>query len=87
MAIEPEAFEVCPVLLAHPGEDRMTAIEHSRRFFDRIAAKKSWVVLEGAGHMPVERPGIDRLEASVLTFLAAIAQSAGQGSGGRASGV
>lgn len=77
MAKEPEAFDVCPVLLAHPGEDRMTAIEHSRRFFDRIAAKKSWVTLEGAGHMPVEQPGIDQLEASVLAFLTEVREEKG----------
>jgi hypothetical protein len=32
-AIEPEQFTGCPVLLAHPGVDRMTDIALSRRFF------------------------------------------------------
>lgn len=69
-ALEPEAFDVCPVLLAHPGEDRMTDIAHSRRFFERLGtARKQMVVLEGASHMPTEHPGIDQLESSVLAFL------------------
>ncbi len=68
-ALEPEQFDVCPVLLAHPGVDRMTDIALSRRFFERIAAPKHMVVLEGASHMPTEHPGVDQLEAAVLGFL------------------
>ncbi len=71
-AVEPEAFRVCPVLLAHPGVDRMTDIALSRRFFDRLAAEKRLVVLEGASHMPTEHPGIDQLEAAMLSFVAEI---------------
>jgi alpha-beta hydrolase superfamily lysophospholipase len=71
-AIEPEDFTACPVLLAHPGVDRMTDIALSRRFFDRLAAPKRMVVLEGASHMPTEHPGVDQLEAAVLEFLASI---------------
>lgn len=70
--IEPEDFRVCPVLLAHPGDDRMTDIAFSRRFFDRLACEKRMVVLEGASHMPTEHPGVDQLEKSVLEFLASI---------------
>lgn len=68
-AIEPEAFTRCPVLLAHPGDDRMTDIALSRRFFERLAAPKRMVVLDGASHMPTEHPGVDQLEASVLEML------------------
>lgn len=70
--IEPEDFRACPVLLAHPGADRMTEISLSRRFFDRLAAPKQMVVLEGASHMPTERPGIDQLASSVLSFVEAL---------------
>jgi alpha-beta hydrolase superfamily lysophospholipase len=72
-ALEPEAFTVCPVLLAHPGADRMTDIALSRRFFERLAAPKRMVVLDGASHMPTEHPGVDQLEAAVLDFLAKLA--------------
>jgi alpha-beta hydrolase superfamily lysophospholipase len=72
-AIEPEDFDVCPVLLCHPGVDRMTDIAHSRRFFDRLPGPKRMVVLDGASHMPTEHPGVDQLEAAVLETLAAVA--------------
>lgn len=71
-AVEPEQFDRCPVLLAHPGKDRMTDIALSRRFFDRLAAPKQMVVLEGASHMPTEHPGIDQLEAAVVDFVRAL---------------
>ncbi|CAN5896434.1 hypothetical protein BH11MYX3_BH11MYX3_33150 [soil metagenome] len=67
--LEPEDFRVCPVLLAHPGVDRMTDIALSRRFFERLAAPKRMVVLDGASHMPTEHPGVDQLEVAVLTYL------------------
>lgn len=67
--IEPEDFRVCPVLLTHPGVDRMTEISLSRRFFDRLAAPKRMVVLEGASHMPTEHPGVDQLESAVVEFM------------------
>jgi alpha-beta hydrolase superfamily lysophospholipase len=69
-ALEPEEFDVCPVLLAHPGVDRMTDIAASRRFFERLRCEKRMVILEGASHMPTEHPGVDQLEAAVLQFLA-----------------
>jgi alpha-beta hydrolase superfamily lysophospholipase len=75
-ALEPEQFDVCPVLLAHPGVDRMTDIAQSRRFFDRLAAPKRMVVLDGASHMPTEHPGVDQLEAAVLEFMASVAHGA-----------
>lgn len=71
--LEPEQFTVCPVLLAHPGVDRMTDIALSRRFFERIAAPKRMLILEGASHMPTEHPGVDQLEAAVLDFMATVA--------------
>lgn len=71
--LEPEDFRVCPVLLTHPGVDRMTEISLSRRFFDRIAAPKHMVVLEGASHMPTEQPGIGQMERAVIAFVSEIA--------------
>jgi alpha-beta hydrolase superfamily lysophospholipase len=68
-ALEPEQFDVCPVLLAHPGADRMTDIALSRRFFDRLAGDKRMVVLEGASHMPTEARGLDQLESAAVGFL------------------
>ena len=75
-AIEPEAFEVCPVLLAHPAADRWTTVEASRPFFDRIRAPKQLVMLENCGHLPVEEPGLSRLEEAAVDFLTAVAKGA-----------
>jgi alpha-beta hydrolase superfamily lysophospholipase len=74
--LEPSEFDVCPVLLVHPGVDRMTEISLSRRFFDRLAAPKKMVVLEGASHMPTESPGVDQLEDEVVRFAASLARAA-----------
>lgn len=71
--IEPENFEVCPVLLVHPADDRWTGIASSRDFFDRIKGEKNLVMLDNCGHFPVEEPGITQLQQAALQFLSAIA--------------
>ena len=69
-AIEPEQFTLCPILIAHPGEDRMTEISHTKQFYERLACPKKFVVLDGASHMPTEHPGVDQLEAAGREFFA-----------------
>ncbi|MFD6161290.1 alpha/beta hydrolase [Nocardia sp. NPDC060256] len=59
--VEPEDFTACPVWLLHPGADRWTPLPVSQGFFDRIAAPKHLLVLEEAGHYPIEDPGIRQL--------------------------
>ncbi|WP_050478786.1 alpha/beta hydrolase [Herbaspirillum rhizosphaerae] len=71
--IEPEDFDLCPVLLAHPADDRWTGIASSRPFFDRIKGEKTLVMLENCGHFPVEEPGITQLRLAALAFLSKIA--------------
>jgi alpha-beta hydrolase superfamily lysophospholipase len=56
-AVEPEDATGPPLILAHPAEDRWTPIEVSMRFFNRLATPKQLVLLDGAGHYPVELPG------------------------------
>jgi alpha-beta hydrolase superfamily lysophospholipase len=68
--VEPEAFDVCPVLLAHPADDRWTDISITRAFFDRLSIEKRLVMLENAGHLPVEEPGATQLRVALLDFLA-----------------
>jgi alpha-beta hydrolase superfamily lysophospholipase len=60
-AVEPEDATGPPLLLAHPAEDRWTPTAMSLRFFDRIAAPRELVLLENAGHYPVEAPGAHQL--------------------------
>jgi pimeloyl-ACP methyl ester carboxylesterase len=47
----------------------MTPLRFSQSFFDRLKVEKECVVLEGAGHFPIEQPGLNQLEEAVLRFL------------------
>jgi alpha-beta hydrolase superfamily lysophospholipase len=73
-AIEPEDFDLCPVLLAQPAADPWTTIEASRPVFDRIKGPKELVMLENCGHFPLEEPGLSRLEEAVVAFLGKLLQ-------------
>ncbi|ONM48901.1 alpha/beta hydrolase [Nocardia donostiensis] len=59
--VEPEAFTTCPVWLVHPGADAWTPLSLSETFFNRIAAPTKLIVLDNAGHYPIETPGIHQL--------------------------
>jgi len=68
--VEPEDFRTGRVLMVHPAEDRWTPLEISKPFFERIAATKQIVMLENAGHFPIEQPGLDQLVAEVGQLVA-----------------
>jgi alpha-beta hydrolase superfamily lysophospholipase len=68
--VEPEAFDICPVLLAHPADDHWTDVAISRPFFDRLPVPKQLLMLDNAGHLPVEEPGVTQLREALLNFLA-----------------
>ena len=68
-AIEPEEFNICPVLLVHPEDDKWTPVNISLLFFDKINTKKELKILENAGHFPLEYPGIEQLEQYVVDFI------------------
>jgi alpha-beta hydrolase superfamily lysophospholipase len=68
-AIEPEDFDLCPVLFAQPAVDLWTTLEASQPFFDRIKGPKEFVMLENCGHFPIEEPGVSQFEHAVVTFL------------------
>ena len=67
--IAPEAFDLCPLLLAHPAEDKWTPLAVSQPFFDRLGGEKELVMLEGCGHLPYEEPGVSQLREAVGRFL------------------
>lgn len=67
--IEPQHFNNCPVLLVHPGEDRWTNIRLSKTFYDRLACEKETVILEGAGHFPIEGLGLKQMEIACVEFI------------------
>jgi len=70
-AIEPEAFDRCPVLLAHPLADRWTPVAWSRETLDRVPGAKRFVGLERCEHWPLERPGLATLTGELAAFAAA----------------
>nr|WP_154983300.1 alpha/beta hydrolase [Paenibacillus xylanexedens] len=67
--VSPDQFSQCPVLLVHPEIDPMTPLHFSQSFFDRLTVEKECVILEGAGHFPIEQPGLRQLKEAVLRFL------------------
>lgn len=67
--IEPENFTSCPVLLIHPEEDNWTDIELSNLFYNRFTCEKKTVLLEGAGHFPIEELGLKQMEQACINFL------------------
>lgn len=73
--IEPEEFIQCPFLLAHPEKDNWTDIKLSRLFFDRLACKKELVILEKAGHFPIEELGLLQLDHNCIAFIEKILSS------------
>jgi len=66
---EPEVFSSCPLLLVHPGLDRWTPVDISRKFFDRIAGCKKIFLIEGCGHYPYEGTGPGQMLKAVELFL------------------
>jgi alpha-beta hydrolase superfamily lysophospholipase len=66
-----------PVFLAHPADDRWTPVGVSLPFFDRLGRVETRLVLvENAGHAPLERPGVDQLREALVGFMAASAKRA-----------
>ncbi len=69
-AVEPEAFDVCPILLTQPGEDLWTPLHLSRLFLDRVGrVPVTTVILDGAGHYPIEQPGLDQMVDAIEGFV------------------
>ncbi len=77
--VEPEDFDVCPLLLVHPGADRWTPPGLSTSFLDRVRSPHRAVLLEGAGHFPVEQPGLDQMQQAVTEFLTQVGGAAPTG--------
>jgi alpha-beta hydrolase superfamily lysophospholipase len=67
--LEAEQYNKSPILLAHPGNDKWTPLHISELFFDKINSKKYKIILENAGHFPIEEPGISQLINGVIDFI------------------
>ncbi len=69
-AIEPEDFDVCPILLTQPVEDRWTPLHLSELFLNRIKrVPVKIVMLENAGHYPIEQPGLRQMHDAIVDFV------------------
>ncbi|NMO01490.1 alpha/beta fold hydrolase [Gordonia sp. TBRC 11910] len=67
----PEDFDVCPVLLTQPAEDKWSPLRLAKPFLDRITrVPVRTVLLENAGHYPLEQPGLDQMVDAVDLFCA-----------------
>lgn len=66
--LKPQQFDLCPVLLVHPQLDPMTPYRFSKPFYDHLPSRKESVILEGAGHFPIEQQGLEQMIAAVLAF-------------------
>jgi pimeloyl-ACP methyl ester carboxylesterase len=69
-AVEPEVFDVCPILLTQPAEDKWTPLHLSNLFLSRVQKVPVTIVeLENAGHYPIEDPGLQQMADAIIKFL------------------
>jgi alpha-beta hydrolase superfamily lysophospholipase len=78
--LEPEQFDICPLMLAQPASDNWTGLACSQSFFDRIKGDKRLVMLDNCGHFPVEQPGVTQLQEAALQFLREVTPAPATGS-------
>lgn len=69
-ALEYENFDVCPVLLTQPADDKWTPLHLSELVLEKINKVPVKIVeLEGAGHYPLEDKGLQQLANAIIEFL------------------
>ena len=75
-AMEPEEFNVCPILLTQPAEDKWTPQWISEVFLTRLNKVNVKIVeMENAGHYPLEDPGLQQMADAIIKFLHEITPS------------
>jgi pimeloyl-ACP methyl ester carboxylesterase len=68
--VKPEEFDVCPILLTQPAQDRWSPLHLSEPFLKRIKKVKTQIVmLENAGHYPIEQPGLYQMQEAIAAFI------------------
>jgi alpha-beta hydrolase superfamily lysophospholipase len=73
-AVEPEDFDACPVLLTQPAADRWSPHHLSVPFLSRITkVPVTTVMLENAGHYPLEEPGLTQMRDAIAEFTTKVA--------------
>ncbi|MEI7770355.1 MAG: alpha/beta hydrolase [Chloroflexales bacterium] len=72
-AVEPDAFTVCPILLTQPDADRWTPLGLSELMLRRVRqVPVTRVMLTGAGHYPLEEPGLTQMAEGIHAFIEAL---------------
>lgn len=78
-ALEPEAFDICPILLTQPSADRWTPLHLSEPFLGRIKrVPVKTVMLENAGHYPLEQPGLSQMVEAIDSFYREVTDKPGR---------
>jgi pimeloyl-ACP methyl ester carboxylesterase len=73
-AVEPDDFEVCPILLTQPAADGWTPRDIPTAFLDWVRpVPVRTVMLDGAGHYPLDEPGLTQLQDAVAAFCREVA--------------
>ncbi|KAH7323828.1 lysophospholipase-like protein [Rhexocercosporidium sp. MPI-PUGE-AT-0058] len=71
--MEPEEFNVCPILLTQPMQDTWTPLQVAKQFLDRVTQVEVTIVeLEGTGHYPIEQKGLEHMTEAIVKFLRGI---------------
>jgi alpha-beta hydrolase superfamily lysophospholipase len=69
-ALEWEDFDACPILWTQPMQDRWVPYGITRQFVDRVGKVETTIVeLDGAGHYPVEEPGLTKMGEAIIEFI------------------
>jgi alpha-beta hydrolase superfamily lysophospholipase len=68
-AVAPEQFTVCPILLTQPAVDYWTPLHLAELFLKRVKkVDVKIVMLENAGHYPLEQPGLQPMHDVIISF-------------------
>ncbi|MDB2107226.1 alpha/beta hydrolase [Clostridium paraputrificum] len=68
--IEAKNFDICPILLTQPEEDRWTPLHLSIKFLNKIKKVPVKIVkLEKGSHYPIEEPALEQLHLNILQFI------------------
>jgi pimeloyl-ACP methyl ester carboxylesterase len=67
--VEASDFDICPILLAQPAEDRWTPEHLSTMSLEGVKSEFIIKYLDNASHYPSEDPGVDQLLAYILDFV------------------
>lgn len=74
-AVEPADFDACPVLLTQPAEDHWSPLELSQPALAPITkVAVTTVMLDNAGHYPIEEPGLQQMQDAIAEFVTGVTQ-------------